>query len=76
LNASNSIEARANSASSRVRDQIRLVVQAGGEFVDVEGTVESRAQLVTVNQQPDFSGLADKQASDARGRVRSPLRRP
>jgi hypothetical protein len=49
-----------------VRDQIRLVVQAGGEFVDVEGTVESRAQLVTVNQQPDFSGLAGKQPCDAR----------
>ncbi len=49
-----------------MRDQIRLVVQAGGEFVDVEGTVDSRTQLVTVNQQTDFSGLAGKQPCDAR----------
>jgi hypothetical protein len=41
-----------------VRDQILLVVLAGGEFVNVEGTVESRAQLVRVNQRPDFSGFA------------------
>ena len=43
--------------SSWVRNQILLVVQAGGEFVNVEGTVESRATR-QVNQQPDFSGFA------------------
>src|SRR5690348_14836962 len=34
---------------SGLGDQIGLVVQTGSEFVDVEGTVESRPQLVGVD---------------------------
>src|SRR5215208_1375452 len=50
--------------SSRVLDEVRFVAQIGGELLDVEGPVESGVQLLRVDEEADFNGLAGKEASD------------
>ena len=45
-------------------DEIGFVFQLGGEFLNLEGPVESGAYFLGIDQKANFDGLAGEESSD------------
>src|SRR5689334_17896048 len=49
-----------------MRDEVRLVVQVGSQFVDEKWPIKPRMQRLWLDEKADLSGLAGEQSPDER----------